>query len=183
MPRAPETLATARLVLRRPAPADAGPIFEGYAGDPDVTRFLAWPWHRSVEDSLAFVRWSGEVWSTAPAGPYLILTRDGALVGSTGLDVETPGRAATGFVLARTAWGRGYATEAATAMVQLAASLGITRLSALCHPENRASARVLAKTGFAREGVLRRHVILPNLDPDEPCDVECWAQRPPSLSG
>lgn len=172
---APSTVRTARLLLRRPVPADAAAILAGYAADPTVTRFLAWPRHRSIEDSLAFVGWSEQVWATAWAGPYVILDEAGELIGSTALDVETPWRASTGFVLARTAWGRGYATEVTAAMVQVAAGIGVARLFALCHPENRASGRVLAKAGFVREGVLHRHAIFPNLDPDQPCDVECWA--------
>lgn len=173
--RAPEQLTTARLTLRRPRRDDAASIFERYASDPEVTWLLGWPRHRSVADSAAFVDWSDEVWDTAPAGPYLVLAGSGELVGSTGLDVETPWRAATGFVLARSAWGQGYATELATAMVHLAATLGLARLYALCHPDNRASARVLAKAGFRLEGVLHRHVIFPNLDGERPSDVECWS--------
>jgi ribosomal-protein-alanine N-acetyltransferase len=172
--RAPETLMTARLMLRRPVLGDAASILESYAGDAEVTRLLAWPRHRSLEDTQSFVRWSDEVWSGAVAGPYVILDRGGQLVGSTGLDVETLWRATTGFVLARAAWGRGYATEVAAAMAQLAGAIGLARLYALCHVENRASAHVLAKAGFAREGVLRRHVLFPNLDSDLPSDVECW---------
>lgn len=171
---APQELTTSRLVLRRPRSADAVSIFERFAADPEVTRFLSWPRHRSVDDSLEFVHCSDEIWSAAPAGPYLVLDADGELLGSTGLDVETPSRAATGYVLARVAWGRGYATEVAGAMVALAAALRVTRLYALCHVENHASARVLAKAGFACEGVLRRHTVFPNVDAERPCDVECW---------
>jgi ribosomal-protein-alanine N-acetyltransferase len=165
----------ARLVLRRPGPADAASILDRYAADPAVTKFLSWPRHRTVEDSHAFVHCSDEVWSATLAGPYLVWDRKGELLGSTGLNVETPWRAATGFVLARAAWGQGYATEVAAAMVALAALIGLARLYALCHVENRASARVLQKTGFTFEGVLHSHTTFPNLDPTRPCDVECWA--------
>jgi RimJ/RimL family protein N-acetyltransferase len=109
----------------------------------------------------------------------VIVDAEGAVVGSTGLEVETPHRAATGYVLARSAWGRGYATEVATAMVGLAAELRIGRLYALCHTENRPSARVLVKAGFDYEGVLRRHTVFPNLDPEAAQDVECWARLGP----
>jgi RimJ/RimL family protein N-acetyltransferase len=61
-------------------------------------------------------------------------------------------------------------------MVRLADALGIRRLAALCHPDNRASARVLEKAGFQLEGVLRRHTIFPNLDPGNPSDVQSWAR-------
>lgn len=58
-------------------------------------------------------------------------------------------------------------------MVRLADSLGIRRLSALCHPDKRASARVLEKADFQLEGVLRRHTVFPNIDPENPSDVQC----------
>jgi len=78
-------------------------------------------------------------------------------------------------VLARDAWRRGYATEALRAVVTLAGPLGVRRLYALCHPEHQASARVLEKCGFSREATLHRHTVFPNLAPDEPGDVLCYA--------
>jgi RimJ/RimL family protein N-acetyltransferase len=174
--RAPERLVTERLTLRRPRSADAAVILQSYAGDPGVTRLLAWPRHRSVEDTLSFLAWSDQAWSSTPAGPYLILDREDRVLGTTGLDVETPWRAATGYVLRRDAWGRGLATEVATAMARLADDLGLIRLHALCHPDNVASSRVLTKASFLREGVLRRHTRFPNIGRDGPQDVEIWAR-------
>jgi RimJ/RimL family protein N-acetyltransferase len=175
-PRAPETLATARLLLRRPRPADAAAILARYAGDPEVTRLVGWPRHTAVADTSGFLEFDAGQWQQAPAGSYLIEARDGgALLGSTGFLFETPYRAMTGYVLARDAWGRGIATEALAAMVGAAAPLGVRRLFALCHHEHRASARVLEKCGFSLEGVLRRYAIFPNLDPREPQDVLCYA--------
>ena len=98
------------------------------------------------------------------------------MLGTTGLDVETAWRAATGYVLRRDVWGRGLASEVAAAMVRLADELGLIRLHALCHPDNTASARVVAKAGFLREGVLRRHSCFPNIGREEPQDVEVWAR-------
>ncbi len=173
---APETITTERLLLRRPVAADAEGMQQSYAGDAEVTKLLGWPRHLSVDDTLAFIRWSDEAWSIGPVGPYVIANRQDVIIGSTGLDVETAHRAGTGYVLARDAWGQGYATEATRAMANLADELGIGRLYALCHPDNRASARVLEKAGFSFEGVLRRHTVFPNLDPTCALDVECWAR-------
>lgn len=174
--RAPESFTTERLVLRRPTLDDAPSIFARYSSDPEVTRWLGWSRHQAVADTEAFVRWSDQTWATAIAGPYLALERaTGRLIGSTGLDVEAPWRAATGYVLARDAWGRGFATELAGAMVQLAVALDIRRLYALCHVDHRASSRVLEKAGFEREGVMRRYVVFPNLGVAGPSDVECWS--------
>ena len=135
--------------FRRPVAADADAIFARYASDPDVTRYLAWPRHRSVDDTHAFIAWSDSEWAKWPAGPLLIeSTADGRLLGSTGLAFESATSAMVGYVLARDAWGRGCATEALAAMTKLADSLGVTRLFSLCHPQHRASSRVLEKGGF-----------------------------------
>src|SRR4029453_2392914 len=99
--QAPQRLVTERLTLRRPRSTDAAAILQSYAGDSEVTRLLAWPRHRSIEDTLSFVEWSDQVWGRSAAGPYLILDREDRVVGTTGLDVETTWRAATGYVLRR----------------------------------------------------------------------------------
>jgi RimJ/RimL family protein N-acetyltransferase len=176
VPRAPETLATERLLLRRARPADAEAMFSRYASDPEVTRLVGWPRHTRLEDTRGFLEYDAGCWERSPAGGYVLESRaTGVLLGSTGFLFETPYRAMTGYVLARDAWGLGYATEALGAIVGAAPSLGVRRLFALCHHEHRASARVLEKCGFALEGVLRRYAIFPNLDPGEPQDVRCYA--------
>jgi RimJ/RimL family protein N-acetyltransferase len=78
-------------------------------------------------------------------------------------------------VLAKSAWGRGYATEALRAMVLVAAGCGVCRLYALCHHAHRASARVLEKNGFTLEGTLRCYAEFPNLSPGVLSDVLCYS--------
>jgi ribosomal-protein-alanine N-acetyltransferase len=177
---APATIETGRLVLRRPVAADAEQILARYSGDAEVTRYLSFPRHVSIEQTRAFLEWSDAEWERWPAGPYLIESREGrTLLGSTGLSFESPQRASTGYVLARDAWGRGYATEALRAMVQTAPGLGVRRLQAFCHPDHGASWRVLEKCGFAREGMLRLYAELPNLVSGEPCDLLLYARTFP----
>jgi [ribosomal protein S5]-alanine N-acetyltransferase len=174
--KAPAETLTTRLVLRPPTAADAASIFGRYASDPEVTRFLGWPRHESVAETEAFVRFSAEEWVRWPAGPYLIWSRsDGRLLGGTGLAFEEPKRAVTGYVLAKDAWGQGYATEALRAIVDVARQVGVTRLYALCHPEHRASWRVLEKCGFARDAGWNRQAEFPNLAPGVLQDVLCYA--------
>jgi ribosomal-protein-alanine N-acetyltransferase len=174
--KAPERVETRRLILRKPRREDAETIFARYANDAEVTRLLGWPRHESVDATRGFVEFSDAEWARWPAGPYLVEQRPGGeLVGSTGLGFETPRRAATGYVFAKDAWGKGFATEALGAVVDVAQRVGVVRLYALCHVENAASFRVLEKCGFAREGVLRRHSDFPNLGAGDPCDVLCYA--------
>jgi len=176
MQKAPESIDTDRLVLHRPAIADLDAIYSRYASDPDVVTYVGFPMHRSIADARAFLAASDGQWEQWPAGPYAIVSReDGRLLGGTGFAFETAYRAMTGYVLAKDAWGRGYATEALGAIVALAPSLGIRRLYALCHIDHRPSARVLEKCGFELEGILHSYTEFPNLAPGVPADVRCYA--------
>lgn len=175
--KAPERIETERLVLRRPTVDDAAEVFERYARDVEVSRYMAWQLHRSPEMTRAFLEFSDAEWARWPGGPYLIESREtGQLLGGTGLAFETKYRASTGYVLARDAWGRGYATESVRAMVDVSRSVGVVRLYALCHVDHEKSARVLERSGFLREGILRRYLEFPNLAPGEPADVYCYAR-------
>ena len=163
---APERLVTERLFLRRPAAADVAAIFERYASDPSVTHYLAWPRHTSLDDTRLFLNFSDSEWRRWGCGPYLIYTADDErLIGSAGLSFESSALASTGYVLARDAWGHGYASEALRAMTMLARSLGVRWLYGLCHVDHSASARVMEKCGFTPEGVLRQHIAFPNISP------------------
>ena len=174
--KAPETMKTDRLLLRKPLSEDASDIYERYAGDAEVTRFLSWPMHTSLDDTRAFLEFSDAEWDRWPAGPYLICSlTDGRLLGSTGLAFEVPYRATTGYVLAKDSWGQGFATEAVIAMRQTAADLGVQRLYAMCHSEHQPSRHVLEKCGFDFEGTLRRFSEFPNLNPGIAADVASYA--------
>jgi RimJ/RimL family protein N-acetyltransferase len=87
------------------------------------------------------------------------------LLGSTGLSRDGATDAMTGYVLAKDAWGQGFATEALRAMVDLALAIEVRRLYALCHPDHRASWRVLEKCGFVRDASWTRKIAFPNLAP------------------
>jgi RimJ/RimL family protein N-acetyltransferase len=174
--KAPLEVETARLVMRRPRAADAQAIFDRYASDREVTRFMAWPTHLTINDTYAFLTFSDSEWGRWPAGPYLIYSRaDGRMLGSTGYAFEVRDRAITGYILARDAWGHGYATESLRAMVDLAPQLGLRRLSAAVHASHTPSARVLEKCGFVRDALLPRFMVFPNLDSRVPEDVISYA--------
>lgn len=172
---APPLVETPRLVLSAPVAADAEAIFQRYSNDDEVTRYLGWATHRTVADTQAFLAFSAVQWEREGAGPYLIWARaDDRLLGSTGLSLEHGGQATTGYVLATDAWGKGYATEALTAMVDVATDIGVRRLYALCHPQHRASWRVLEKCRFERDGSWNRQLEFPNLAPGIAQDVLCY---------
>ena len=81
-----------------------------------------------------------------------------------------------GYVLGRRYWNRGYATEAAHAVVlRLFSYSHVYSVWATCDIDNRASVRVLEKIGMTREGTLRRWVVRPNIS-SEPRDALLFAK-------
>ena len=172
----PESIETLRLRLRKPVMEDASLIFERYAKDPDVTRYLTWRPHESVERTESFLKRCLSVWEDGSGFPYVIaLKEDGQLIGTIEIRIDRY-RAEIGFALAKRNWGNGYMTEAAQAIVDWALRQdGIFRVWAFCDLENRASACVLEKVGMQREGILRRWAIHPNLS-EEPRDSYVYAK-------
>jgi ribosomal-protein-alanine N-acetyltransferase len=175
---APPLVETPRLILAAPNAADAEIVFRRYASDDEVTKYLGWPKHRTVADTQGFLVFSDLQWEREGAGPYLIWARaDGQLLGSTGLGLEPGGQAITGYVFAKDAWGKGYATEALTAVTEIATDIGVRQLYALCHPQHRASWRVLEKCGFERDGGWNQPLEFPNIAPGIAQDVLCYRRR------
>jgi RimJ/RimL family protein N-acetyltransferase len=175
----PEVLRTERPVLRPPQPADARGIFARWAQAPAVYRYLPVRPDTAVaqtERTEQLVRRLIEQRRQGTALTWALpLPAEDRPLGAVLL---TPAghMAELAYALARGAWGRGYATEAADAVVRAALELpGVYRISARCDVDTVASARVLEKVGMQHDGTLRRYVVRPNLGP-EPRDVFIYAR-------
>jgi [ribosomal protein S5]-alanine N-acetyltransferase len=146
----------------RPFTMDDLAASHAYASDPEVCRYVTWG-PNSIEDTQAFL---DEVLREPEAQPRtsytLAITAAEQLLGTVNLTVVSSehARGQLGYVLRRDAWGRGWATAAATAMVRFGfEQLGLHRVEATCDPANVASARVLEKAGMTREGLMRDHML------------------------
>ena len=171
----PEPIVTDRLTLRPPLASDAEGVFEGYAQDAEVTRYLVWRPHGSIEDTRRFLDRCRTGWDSGGEYTWTMTVRGSATAVGMVACRPTGHKADIGYVLARQYWNRGYMTEAVKAVVGWAFNLpGMFRVWAVCDVENLASARVLEKSGMAREGVLRRWSILPNIS-YEPRDCFVYA--------
>jgi ribosomal-protein-alanine N-acetyltransferase len=141
-------LTTERLHLRPFTAADQLAIHAVYA-DPEVMRHVGHGAHKTIEETAAALRIYGEVLERRGFSFLAVTKREGgALVGDGGLhplgdDVEL------GYTLARSAWGRGYATELGRALLRHAfEALKAPRVVAQVEPDNAASRRVLEKLGM-----------------------------------
>jgi len=171
----PETIQTERLLLRKPRLDDAPVIFESYAQDPEVTRYMTWRPHKSVEETYRIVELMLQLWDEGEAYSYAITLRNSdEVIGMIAMHPDDF-KVGIGYVLARPHWGKGYMTEAACAITNwLLEQPDVYRVYATCDVEHLASARVMEKAGMIREGLLRRYVLHPNLS-DEPRNAYLYA--------
>ena len=164
----PLVLHTLRLTLRPYTSGDLAAVHR-FASDPRLTQFVEWG-PNTLQDSRGFLAACLTEEATVPRQAYtfaLTLKDGGAPFGSVGLTLapETSGTgsrtAETGYVIAAEHWNRGYATEAAAAVVHFGFTvLGLDRISATCRPGNSASARVLEKTGMVLKRRLPAHKLI-----------------------
>lgn len=151
-------------------------MFDAYANDPEVTRYLAWQPHQNADQTRSFLEVAIESWQTRSGHLAWVIERaaDGRLLGMIGATVDPHG-AAVGYVLARAYWSQGYMTEALAGVCEAAlADTRIHRVWAWCDVDNVASSRVMEKAGMQYEGTLRRFSFHPNVS-DIPRDSRVYA--------
>jgi RimJ/RimL family protein N-acetyltransferase len=141
---------TDRLLLRPSWPEDAQALHGAIADERIIRNLARAPWPYSEQDAASFA--TAEQPLMLPSF-MLMLRTDGApqLVGGCGLG-ERDGEAELGYWIARPYWGRGFATEAARAVIGIAKALGHKRLVSGHFIDNPASGQVLRKVGFRATG-------------------------------
>jgi RimJ/RimL family protein N-acetyltransferase len=171
----PRTLVTERLVLRPPVIDDALAIFEEYAQDPAVSKYLAWRPHSDVGGVRAVLERQVDGVHSGTLRVWVICVKPSdRAVGEIGFHVQGHS-IGIGYTLSRRYWSQGYMTEALRPLIAAAlADPAIFRVWALCDREHTASARVLEKVGMQFEGILRRWCVLPNLG-STPRDCACYS--------
>src|SRR3954453_8099830 len=144
---------TPRLLLRPGFPEDATMLAAAIADEAIVRNLATAPWPYRMRDAEAFL--------ASPRDPilpsFLIFERTDAapqLVGSCGLGRRPSGAVEMGYWIARACWGRGFATEACTALIDIARTLGLASLEGSHFIDNPASGRVLEKLGFEPLGIV-----------------------------
>ncbi len=153
---------TRRLVLREFEKGDWKEI-QQYASDPIVVRYLPWGPNRPGQ-TKSFLKLHKKDRKEKPRTQYELavhLKSGDRLIGGCGIRIRNLefGEADIGYCFNRRYWNKGYATEAARALVRFGFSkLKLHRIKATCYPRNKASARVLQKAGMRYEGRLRENL-------------------------
>lgn len=156
-------LRTARLRLRPFADTDAAPLYALHS-DAHVLRYWDSPPWTEQARGARFIATCRRI-EEEGTGARLAVERlgDGAFIGWCALHSWNPDfrSASLTYVFEAPAWGRGYGTETAHAVLRWAFdTLDLNRVQAETDTRNTASARVLEKLGFVREGTLREDCVV-----------------------
>lgn len=169
----PAVLSGPRVTLRAPTIDDADALFERITSDPQVTRYLVWCPHPDVTETRRVIT---ELFNVDGETTWLIEMRDGGPIGVCGWHLPKPHIIEFGYFLGRPWWGQGLMSEALSLLLDEAhRDPAVYRVSAHCHVDNVASARLLQRSGLTLEGRLTRYAMLPNLS-DEPQDCLLYAK-------
>jgi len=148
-----DEIETERLRLRRFTPADLDAVRRIY-GDSEVMRYM-WDGRARTEeqirDALAFLM---DSWEKSGFGMWAVVQKErDEVIGRCGFfSLDGTPEAEIGYILARAYWGRGYATEAASASLRYGfEQLGLERIVAVTRPDHLVSQQVLRKLGMVFE--------------------------------
>lgn len=158
--RGTQTIETQRLLLRRAVPEDAQSMFDNWASDPDVVKYLTWPVHSSVEASQQVLQdWINHYVQSDYYQWLIVLKEVGQPIGSiSGMDPnEQLSSIEIGYCIGRRWWHQGIMTEALQAVIHyLFDTCDFNRITARHDPNNPHSGAVMKKCGMKYEGTTRQ---------------------------
>lgn len=154
------TLETDRLILRRFTMEDADAMYRNWASDPEVTKYLTWPYHKSVEISrYVLTEWTGQYdkddyyqWAITlkehgdePIGSIAVVHKDDSIE-----------MVHIGYCIGTSWWKQGITSEALVALIKyFFEEVGMNRIESRHDPRNPNSGKVMLKCGLKYEGTKR----------------------------
>jgi RimJ/RimL family protein N-acetyltransferase len=149
---------TDRLMLRPLRREDAETVFE-YASDPEVTTYVTWDAHKTIDDSKAYIETAIADQQKSPLYPLAIILKSNPeqVIGTVGIKTASNKyEADLSYVVARKHWRKGFVYEASSALLKSAFEQhGYKRVYAWCYVENRASSSLMRKLNMRFEGCFR----------------------------
>lgn len=143
------SLNTSRLSLRHFRLDDAQAMFDNWASDPEVTKFLTWETHPNVEVTRAIIKDWVEKYKEPNTYRYAITLKDsGELIGGIDVVKMVDMVPEIGYCLAKKHWNKGYMTEACKALINRLFEDGFKTITIRAESCNIGSNRVIEKCGF-----------------------------------
>jgi [ribosomal protein S5]-alanine N-acetyltransferase len=156
-------LETERLKLRKFTIDDVSDMFE-YSSEPDVSRFVPWETHNSINDTNDFLNYILNQYKSGKIAPWAVEYRtNNKVIGTIDFVAWSIShrRAEIGFILSKDYWGKGLMVEAATKVIEFGFNnMELNKIEAPCMVENVQSQRVLQKLGMSLEGVSKEKYLI-----------------------
>ncbi len=152
-------LETERLILRRFTLEDAEPMYQNWAHDPEVTKYLTWPPHQDVDVSEEIIDSWGSQYEKGNYYNWAIELKElGEPIGNIAVvqQNDRARQAHTGYCLGRGWWHQGIMSEALAAVIDYLFSEGYLRIDSRHNVANPHSGDVMKKCGMRYEATLRQ---------------------------
>jgi len=157
------TLEINRLILRKMKLDDAKDLYD-YASDPEVAKYVTWDYHKSIEDSISYLKSMIQRYENNDVSEWgVVYKENNKFIGTCGYLWWNPthARAEIAYALSREYWNKGLMTEAVEKVIRFGfEKMILNRIEARCMPENIASQRVLGKVGMTFEGIMRELILV-----------------------
>lgn len=151
---------TENLILRKFWINDAEDMFENWASDDEVTRYLTWPTHLNVEVSKSVINmWEKDYDSLNNYQWCIELKEIGQAIGSIGVVnlKEDINSVEIGYCIGKKFWGQGFTSEALSALIPFFfEEVQANRVESKHDFKNPASGKVMEKCGLIKEGIKRQ---------------------------
>lgn len=142
------TLETERLTLRPFEIIDSYQMFHNWASDPEVTKYMTWNPHESIETTKKIIEmWIEEYQKVERINFAIVLKSTNELIGGIDVCGYIEGTPVIGYVLSRKYWNHGYMTEAGLEVIKFLKSLGYNKIKIDAVIENIGSNKVIQKLG------------------------------------
>jgi len=160
-----ESLESNRLILRKFKPEDTDEMFQNWANDELVTKFLTWPTHNDTQETSSILNhWISQYKEPETYRWCIALKENKIPIGSISVVSINPHVESLeiGYCIGKEYWNQGFTTEAVQVVVDfLFSQVAANRIEAHIDPRNEGSGAVLVKSGFRYTG-LRRQVAINN---------------------
>jgi len=153
-------LETKRLILRQFAVDDAKFIFKNWANDDEVTKYLTWPSHKNINETISIrEKWMKEYEKKDFYQWAIVLREINEPIGSISAvkkddDIKM---VHIGYCIGKNWWNMGITSEALNALIKyFFEEVGVNRIESRHDPNNPNSGKVMAKCGMRYEGHMRQ---------------------------
>jgi [ribosomal protein S5]-alanine N-acetyltransferase len=143
-------LETERLILRPLVEKDAKEMFNNWASDDEVSKYVRWSTHKNIEETREYLRQEEKDCKNKDHYNWgIVLKESGILIGAIGAILDEDGRYETGYNISKKYWRNGYTTEALKRIIEyLSKDVGIKKFRCIHAVLNPASGAVMKKAGF-----------------------------------